>query len=203
VSAGFRSALHPVAVPGRGGFSLLEVLVAMVILTVGATSLIALFAAAAATHKRAVDRLHASEVAEEVLAEVRARYLPGKEPEEVEASLRAEVPASIDGYTWNVYLVRPGAEEPAGAGGSKTAKKKPSSLRPRKAPDTRTVAKKTGAPDRKGSRSAAAEPSGFADEELLVRVVVGWSQSGRALTESFDTLILPRPVVVGSRLDKR
>ena len=52
------------------GFSLLEVLVAMFILSIGAASVLALYAAAARTHRRSVDRTHAALIAERVFAEI-------------------------------------------------------------------------------------------------------------------------------------
>lgn len=52
----------------ESGFTLLEVVVALGILTVGISSAIALFAAGTASHRRAVDRIRAIEVSEVVLS---------------------------------------------------------------------------------------------------------------------------------------
>ena len=56
-------------------FTLTEVLVAMGVLAIGAVAALSLFAAAAATHKRAVDRANSAYLAEHVIAlmEVRLR----------------------------------------------------------------------------------------------------------------------------------
>ena len=52
----------------ESGFTLLEVVVALGILTVGVSAAIALFAAGTASHRRAVDRIRAIEVSEVVLS---------------------------------------------------------------------------------------------------------------------------------------
>ena len=52
----------------ESGFTLLEVVVALGILTVGVSVAISLFTAATAAHRRAVDRIRAIEVSEEVFA---------------------------------------------------------------------------------------------------------------------------------------
>lgn len=172
------------------GFSLMEVLVAMVILTVGATSLIAVFAAAAATHKRSVDHTHAAVVAEEVLAEVQARYIPGVDLDELEASLLAELPETINGYDWDVVLHRPGDEDQGPKTGARAKHTGPGKGGTGK---KTSVWKKTTVPRKTSTRKAAAhEEPRWSSEELVARVVVGWSQSGRRLTETFDTILLPR-----------
>ncbi len=185
------------------GFSLVEVLVAMAIFTVGATSILALFAAAAATHKRSVDRTRAAMVAEGIVAEVQARYWPGEDLEELEGSVLRELPEKIDGYTWTIFLERPGEE----AAGKKAGAPRPparlligkSSKAPRPAPAARKAKVIPGGKGVKDAGTKASEdtgePSGpptWTAEEVLLRVEVGWSQSGRAVTESYDTLILPR-----------
>ena len=101
------SRVHPDA-KRLSGFSLIEVLAAMLILTVGATSLLALFASASSTHKRAVDRTHTALVAEQVLAEVQARYRPGMRLRDLLEGLESDLPERIDGYYWEVVLHRPG-----------------------------------------------------------------------------------------------
>ncbi|MDE0959327.1 MAG: type II secretion system protein [Planctomycetota bacterium] len=52
----------------ESGFTLLEVVVALGILTVGVSAAISLFAAGTASHRRAVDRIRAIEVSEVVLS---------------------------------------------------------------------------------------------------------------------------------------
>ena len=90
------------------GMTLIEVLVAILIFSVGATSLIALFAAASATHKRGVDRTHAALIAEEIFSEVQARYIGQADLESLIADLEDDVPERIDGYAWSLILHRPG-----------------------------------------------------------------------------------------------
>ena len=52
----------------EAGFTLLEVVIALGILTVGVTVAISLFTAGTAAHKRAIDRVRAIEVSEQVFA---------------------------------------------------------------------------------------------------------------------------------------
>ncbi len=96
---------------GHGGFSLIEVLIAMLILSVGAASILALFAAAASTHRRSVDRTHAALVAERVFSEARAAYRFGKTAEEVLAELKTRLPEEIGGYRHEVLLFHPEGPE--------------------------------------------------------------------------------------------
>ncbi|MBI4585234.1 MAG: prepilin-type N-terminal cleavage/methylation domain-containing protein [Planctomycetes bacterium] len=93
----------------RAGFSLIEVLIAMVILSIGATSLIALFAAASSAHKRAVDRTHAALVAEELFSEVQSRYRVEVDLKELLKSMKESLPEQIDGYFWQITLHQPAA----------------------------------------------------------------------------------------------
>jgi len=89
------------------GFSLLEVLIAMLILSVGAASLIALFAAGAATHRKSVDRTHAALLAERVFSEARAAYRTGMEAAEVLEALKQRLPEESDGYRHELFLAHP------------------------------------------------------------------------------------------------
>lgn len=57
-----------------GGFSLLEVLVAVGIVTVGITAVLALFAAGVDVHKRAVDQTNAALAVQSLASELEARY---------------------------------------------------------------------------------------------------------------------------------
>ena len=94
----------------RSGFSLLEVLIAMLVLSVGAASLLSLFAAAASTHRRAVDRTHAALVAERVLSEVRTLYTGDSTPEEILGQLKKQLPEDLGGYRYDVQLLHPQGE---------------------------------------------------------------------------------------------
>ena len=93
-----------------GGFSLLEVLIAMLILSIGSASLLSLFAAAASTHRKAVDRTHAALVAERVLAEVRHLYVPGRQPQAIIEELVKRLPEEIDGYRHETRAFHPKGE---------------------------------------------------------------------------------------------
>ena len=52
------------------GFTLIEVMVALGVLTIGIGSAIALFTAATASHRRAIDRDHAVSIAEHVFSNI-------------------------------------------------------------------------------------------------------------------------------------
>jgi prepilin-type N-terminal cleavage/methylation domain-containing protein len=56
------------------GFSLLEVLVALGIVTVGITAVLALFAAGVDVHKQAVDQSNAALAAQRLASEIEAKY---------------------------------------------------------------------------------------------------------------------------------
>ena len=88
------------AASGRSsGFSLIEVLIAMFILSIGAASVLSFYAAAASTHKRSIDRTHAALVAERVFSEVQGRYEIGKTAEELMEELdKAGMPRSLEDY---------------------------------------------------------------------------------------------------------
>ena len=143
----------------RSGFSLLEVLVAMFVLSLGASSVLALYAAAASTHRRALDRTHAALVAERIFSEVEGRYTPDfVRPEgakDLRDKLRKEVPESFGNITWDVVLYRPG-EVPA---------------------------RRRGNDDERGE---------FEPQELVVRLLLRWKQSGNLREETFFTILLPR-----------
>ena len=59
------------------GFTLLEVVIALGILTVGVSAAISLFTAATASHRRAVDRVRSIEISEEVFAAVEGAIRDG------------------------------------------------------------------------------------------------------------------------------
>ena len=69
--------------PRSGGFSLIEVVVALAILTLGITSVIALFTAATAAHRRAIHRSQAADLAEWAIADVESALRNGRSPEEI------------------------------------------------------------------------------------------------------------------------
>ncbi len=95
----------------RRGFSLIEVLIAMVILGLGAASLVALFAAGSSIHKRSVDRTRAALVAERVFSEAGFVYTQGVSPGDVVAKLRQRLPEEIDGYRHEILAFHPDGDE--------------------------------------------------------------------------------------------
>ena len=89
------------AVRPGSGFTLLEVVVALAILTMGITSAMGLFTAATAAHKRAIDRTHAAAIAEHVFADVESALERGVSPEE----LLLEPPLGEIQKNWPGYQV--------------------------------------------------------------------------------------------------
>ncbi len=63
-----------------GGFTLVEVLVAMTILTTGMLSILALFASSVAIHREALDAAHVERIVDATLAELRAEAETGRDP---------------------------------------------------------------------------------------------------------------------------
>jgi prepilin-type N-terminal cleavage/methylation domain-containing protein len=61
--------------PSRGGFTLIEVMIALGIFSLGIGGVLAIFMAAAATHRRALDETTAAIVAEGAVAEVRSEFV--------------------------------------------------------------------------------------------------------------------------------
>lgn len=95
---------------GAHGFSLLEVVVAMFILSIGAASVLALYAAAVSTHRRSLDRTQAALIAERLFAEVQSRYTPRKTGEDLLAELRDKklgLPERLGDYAWDLHLFHP------------------------------------------------------------------------------------------------
>lgn len=82
----------------------------MLVLSVGAASLLALFAAAAGTHRRSVDRTNTALAAERIVSELRAAYVVDRSPEEVISTARERLPESIDGYRYRIRAFRPEGE---------------------------------------------------------------------------------------------
>ncbi len=87
----------------QAGFSLLEIIIALGILAVGISSAIALFAAATAAHKRAIDRTHAAAIAEQAFADVESALMRGVDPAEIaENPPLAEIQRNYPGYEVDV-----------------------------------------------------------------------------------------------------
>ena len=83
----------------QAGFSLLEIIVALGILAFGIASAIALFAAATAAHKRAIDRTHAAAIAEQAFADIESALARGVDPEAiVESPPLSEIQRNFPGY---------------------------------------------------------------------------------------------------------
>lgn len=89
------------------GFSLLEVLIAILVLTLGATGVLALFAEAASTHRRSIDRTEAALLAERVVAHARVLYSHGLALEDLRTSVLDAAPVEGGGYAYDLALVRP------------------------------------------------------------------------------------------------
>ncbi len=85
---------------GRRGFSLVEVMVALGVLAVGIGGVLAIFAAAAATHRRALDETVTAIIGNSVVAEQRAAFNRNRYGEPLAVS-RAPVPGH-DLYTCSV-----------------------------------------------------------------------------------------------------
>ena len=165
------------AAPGRSsGFSLIEVLIAMFILSIGAASVLSFYAAAASTHKRSIDRTHAALVAERVFSEVQGRYEIGKTAEELMEELdKAGMPRSLEDYQqesgrelpnlWGGYSAEVYCFHPAGGQGRR----------------------KLGAEE----EDAESEVD-WLEQELFVRVIIRWKQKASSRSETFHTLMLPR-----------
>lgn len=66
--------------PQASGFTLIEVLIALAVLALGISAAIALFAAATAAHKRAINLTNASAIAEQAIADIESVLLSGVDP---------------------------------------------------------------------------------------------------------------------------
>ena len=89
------------------GFSLIEVLIALSILSLGAASLLALYAAAANTHRRSVDRTHTSLVAEEVLGLARAVYRVGMSSQDIVEAVHRRLPPDNENCIYELKIYKP------------------------------------------------------------------------------------------------
>ena len=88
------------------GFSLIEVVVAMAILSLGMTSAIALFTAATGAHRRAIHRSNAADLAEWAMADIESALRLGASPDQISESPPAEAIArDWPGYVLEVELL--------------------------------------------------------------------------------------------------
>jgi prepilin-type N-terminal cleavage/methylation domain-containing protein len=101
----------------RAGFSLIEVVVALAILSLGMTSAIALFAAATAAHRTAIHRSQAADLAEWALADIESALLLGADP----AELVGAPPTEAILRDWPGYRVEVRIQPAAGPAGEDEA----------------------------------------------------------------------------------
>jgi len=101
----------------RGGFSLIEVVVALAILSLGMTSAIALFAAATAAHRTAIHRSQAADLAKWAIADIESALLLGADPAELEKAPPTEAMLR----DWPGYRVEVRVRPAAGAAGDDEA----------------------------------------------------------------------------------
>ena len=91
---------------GNSGMTLIEVLIASAILVFGMVGILALFNAAARTHKRAVDETTATQVAMSVMSELRGDFAHSRVPPSTDKSVPAES-NDYPGYKYHVRIVDP------------------------------------------------------------------------------------------------
>ncbi len=75
---------------GRGGFTLLEVLISLMVFVIGISAILPLFAVASASHKRAMDQSHVSLIAPRIAAWI-------------QQGLYGPTPKDLKGQTWEEY----------------------------------------------------------------------------------------------------
>ncbi|MBI3096707.1 MAG: prepilin-type N-terminal cleavage/methylation domain-containing protein [Planctomycetes bacterium] len=96
-----RSSIHP---RNPGGFTLLEILIALMILSVGLTSVILLFSVGTSSHKRGIDATASSFLAQAVFSEWKERLANGA-PVDLPHDLKAQ---SMEGfpqpYSYDLHL---------------------------------------------------------------------------------------------------
>lgn len=98
----------PEQAPGarNAGFTLIEVLVALGVLSLGIASAIALFAAATASHKRAIHRTNAVAIGEQALADLETALATGGDPYQLmEAPPFASLQRDYPGYEVTVRFL--------------------------------------------------------------------------------------------------
>jgi Tfp pilus assembly protein PilV len=96
----------PASAGRRGGFTLLEILISLLILIVALVSIFALFGAASASHRRAVSSQNAAQLAYVILAEL--EQVPN--PQTLNAIADGTHP-DFDGYTYDITFTPVGANE--------------------------------------------------------------------------------------------
>ncbi len=82
---------------GRGGFSLMEILVALAVLAIGLSGIFALFGVATTTHRRALNQSNVGLLAARARAEVQARFATGDTSSVKELSF-----PEFPGFTYDV-----------------------------------------------------------------------------------------------------
>ena len=93
------------------GLSLIEVLVAIVVLGFGASGVVALFVSASATHRRSVDRTRSALVAEQVFATAEFQYRLAMEPDELVKVVLERLPSPVGNYAYEIVAFRPVGDE--------------------------------------------------------------------------------------------
>jgi len=92
-----------------GGFTLIEILVALFVMLIGLSSAFALFAAATAMHKRATDQSMAAIMADSIFSEVESRLTAGVDINRI-ARMDARFP-KYEGYRYDLELIPLDANE--------------------------------------------------------------------------------------------
>jgi len=92
-----------------GGFTLVEILVALFVMLIGLSSVFALFAAATALHKRATDNSTAAILSDCIFSEVATQLTSGVQVEKIR-KYNAAFPG-YEGYKYDVELVAIDMEE--------------------------------------------------------------------------------------------
>lgn len=100
--------------PGAsGGFTLVEILIALGIMAVGITAVIGVFVMATATHKRAVDETTAALIAQTALADLRGRLTASFDAAALEPAGMAAVAPGAESATPPVLYFRKNAADPS------------------------------------------------------------------------------------------
>jgi type II secretory pathway pseudopilin PulG len=86
-----------------GGFTLVEILVALFVMLVGISSAFALFAAATALHKRATDQTSAAVIAESIFSQVQSELTSGVELSDIRRG--KYMPRGYENYKYELELV--------------------------------------------------------------------------------------------------
>ena len=86
-----------------GGFTLVEILVALFVMLVGISSAFALFAAATALHKRATDQTSAAVIAESIFSQVQSELTAGAELSDIRKG--SYMPKGYEDYKYELELI--------------------------------------------------------------------------------------------------